>query len=89
MTLSIDGAWHAQHASDTFLQYFAIITHHFLFLQVYADDVLTKEEQIGLLFRAKRKCEGIIKAKHKIPGEQRNNASGAVLIVTAALWAKC
>lgn len=40
-----------------------------LFLQVCADDVLTKEEQIGLLFRAKRKCEGNIKTKHKIPGE--------------------
>lgn len=40
-----------------------------LFLQVYADDVLTKEEQIGLLFRAKRKCEGNIKSKHKVPGE--------------------
>ncbi|TNN67558.1 Parathyroid hormone/parathyroid hormone-related peptide receptor [Liparis tanakae] len=32
----------------------------------YADDVLTKDEQIGLLFRAKRKCEGNIKAKHQI-----------------------
>lgn len=37
------------------------------FCLVCADDVLTKEEQIGLLFRAKRKCEGIIKAKHKVP----------------------
>ncbi|TWW73785.1 hypothetical protein D4764_15G0011810 [Takifugu flavidus] len=34
---------------------------------VCADDVLTKEEQIGLLFRAKRTCEGNIKAKHKLP----------------------
>ncbi|XP_069013712.1 parathyroid hormone/parathyroid hormone-related peptide receptor [Embiotoca jacksoni] len=34
---------------------------------VYADDVLTKEEQIGLLFTAKRKCEGNIKGKHKVP----------------------
>lgn len=30
---------------------------------VYADDVLTKEEQIGLLFKAKRKCEGYIKSR--------------------------
>lgn len=42
---------------------------YFLFLQVFADDVLTKEEQIGLLFRAKQKCENIIEAKHNIPGE--------------------
>ncbi|CAF98426.1 unnamed protein product [Tetraodon nigroviridis] len=34
---------------------------------VCADDVLTKEEQIGLLFRAKRKCEDIIKVKHRVP----------------------
>lgn len=50
---------------------FAILTHCiFLFLQVCADDVLTKEEQIGLLFRARQKCEGNIKAKNRIPGEQ-------------------
>lgn len=42
---------------------------HSLFLQVLADDVLTKEEQIGLLFIAKQKCENIIKAKHNIHGE--------------------
>lgn len=42
---------------------------HSLGLQVFADDVLTKEEQIGLLFRAKQKCENIIKAKHNIHGE--------------------
>ncbi|KAM8839296.1 parathyroid hormone/parathyroid hormone-related peptide receptor isoform 2-T3 [Synchiropus picturatus] len=34
---------------------------------VRADDVLTKEEQIGLLFKAKRKCEAYIKSKHKFP----------------------
>ncbi|KAM4727704.1 parathyroid hormone/parathyroid hormone-related peptide receptor isoform 2-T2 [Anableps anableps] len=34
---------------------------------VYADDVLTKEEQIGLLFIAKRKCEDNIKSRGKIP----------------------
>ncbi|XP_018603155.1 parathyroid hormone/parathyroid hormone-related peptide receptor [Scleropages formosus] len=34
---------------------------------VDADDVLTKEEQIYLLFNAKRKCERAIKSKHKIP----------------------
>ncbi|ROL44145.1 hypothetical protein DPX16_5339 [Anabarilius grahami] len=33
---------------------------------VDADDVLTKEEQIYLLFNAKRKCERVIKSKHKI-----------------------
>ncbi|KAL2097326.1 hypothetical protein ACEWY4_006533 [Coilia grayii] len=33
---------------------------------VDADDVLTKEEQIYLLFNAKRKCERAIKSKHKI-----------------------
>lgn len=37
--------------------------------QVDADDVLTKEEQINLLFNAKRKCERTIKSKHKTPGE--------------------
>lgn len=30
---------------------------------VCADDVLTKEEQIGLLFKAKRKCEGNIRSR--------------------------
>lgn len=40
-------------------------------MQVYADDVLTKEEQIGLLFKAKRKCEGHIKSKLNISGEYR------------------
>uniref|UniRef100_A0A8P4KRF4 Parathyroid hormone 1 receptor n=1 Tax=Dicentrarchus labrax TaxID=13489 RepID=A0A8P4KRF4_DICLA len=60
------------HASCTSLpftfQYLPLLTPcHFLFLQVHADDVLTKEEQIGLLFRAKRKCEGNIKSKHRIP----------------------
>lgn len=45
------------------------IPSFFFILQVCADDVLTKEEQIGLLFRAKRTCEGNIKAKHKVPGE--------------------
>lgn len=50
------------------------------FLQVYADDVLTKEEQIGLLFRAKQKCESIIKAKHKIHGEQRQQRQFCVLL---------
>ncbi|TKS79713.1 Parathyroid hormone/parathyroid hormone-related peptide receptor PTH/PTHrP type I receptor [Collichthys lucidus] len=34
---------------------------------VSADDVLTKEEQIGLLFRAKRHCEGNITRRHNIP----------------------
>uniref|UniRef100_A0A8C6U348 Parathyroid hormone/parathyroid hormone-related peptide receptor n=1 Tax=Neogobius melanostomus TaxID=47308 RepID=A0A8C6U348_9GOBI len=31
---------------------------------VYGDDVLTKEEQIGLLFKAKRKCEGNIRSRN-------------------------
>lgn len=39
------------------------------FMQVEADDVLTKEEQIGLLFKAKRKCEVAISNKHKPGGE--------------------
>ncbi|KAK6490958.1 parathyroid hormone/parathyroid hormone-related peptide receptor-like, partial [Huso huso] len=34
-----------------------------LFLQVDVDDVITKEEQIYLLFNAKRKCERAIKSK--------------------------
>ncbi|XP_036453155.1 parathyroid hormone/parathyroid hormone-related peptide receptor [Colossoma macropomum] len=34
---------------------------------VEADDVLTKEEQIYLLFNAKRKCERAIKSRHRIP----------------------
>lgn len=68
--------WHLQH-SDTVPQCFTILSQLFVyFFQVYGDDVLTKEEQIDLLFRAKRKCEGIIKAKHRIPGEQRNNVLG-------------
>lgn len=41
----------------------------FIYLQIYADDVLTKEEQIGLLFMAKQKCERNIKSKAKIPGK--------------------
>lgn len=69
----IDGAVCLERASGTLLplQSFPSWTecHFLIFLQVYADDVLTKEEQIGLLFRAKRKCEGNIKSKHKIPGE--------------------
>lgn len=60
--------WHLQH-SDTVPQLFTILSHLIVFFQVYGDDVLTKEEQIDLLFRAKRKCEGIIKAKHRIPGK--------------------
>lgn len=56
--------------SVKFLQRVTMITHLSLSLQVYADDVLTKEEQIGLLFRAKQKCESIIEAKQKIHGEQ-------------------
>uniref|UniRef100_A0AAR2JLU1 Parathyroid hormone/parathyroid hormone-related peptide receptor n=1 Tax=Pygocentrus nattereri TaxID=42514 RepID=A0AAR2JLU1_PYGNA len=36
-------------------------------LQVEADDVLTKEEQIYVLFNAKRKCERAIKSKPRIP----------------------
>uniref|UniRef100_A0A8C5EUP4 Parathyroid hormone/parathyroid hormone-related peptide receptor n=1 Tax=Gouania willdenowi TaxID=441366 RepID=A0A8C5EUP4_GOUWI len=32
---------------------------------VHADDVLTRDEQIGLLFKAKKKCEGIIKSKQQ------------------------
>ncbi|KAI4896934.1 hypothetical protein NFI96_003078 [Prochilodus magdalenae] len=36
-------------------------------LKVEADDVLTKEEQIYLLFNAKRKCERAIKSRHKVP----------------------
>ncbi|KAL4646479.1 parathyroid hormone/parathyroid hormone-related peptide receptor precursor-like [Arapaima gigas] len=35
-------------------------------IEVNADDVLTKEEQIYLLFNAKRKCERAIKSKHKV-----------------------
>ncbi|KAF4116926.1 parathyroid hormone/parathyroid hormone-related peptide receptor [Onychostoma macrolepis] len=38
----------------------------FVYGLVDADDVLTKEEQIYLLFNAKRKCERAIKSKHKI-----------------------
>ncbi|KAJ8272961.1 hypothetical protein GJAV_G00095550 [Gymnothorax javanicus] len=34
--------------------------------KVDADDVLTKEEQIYLLFNAKRKCERAIKSRHKL-----------------------
>ncbi|XP_026231146.1 parathyroid hormone/parathyroid hormone-related peptide receptor [Anabas testudineus] len=34
---------------------------------VFADDVLTKEEQIGLLLKARWKCEGNIKSRPKIP----------------------
>ncbi|XP_014836409.1 PREDICTED: parathyroid hormone/parathyroid hormone-related peptide receptor isoform X1 [Poecilia mexicana] len=34
---------------------------------VYADDVLTKEEQIDLLVEAKKKCEDNIKSRGKIP----------------------
>ncbi|XP_073768140.1 parathyroid hormone/parathyroid hormone-related peptide receptor isoform X2 [Danio rerio] len=37
----------------------------FVYGLVDADDVLTKEEQIYLLFNAKRKCERAIKSKHK------------------------
>lgn len=66
--------------SVKFLQRVTIITHPSLFLQGYADDVLTKEEQIGLLFRAKQKCESIIKAKHKIHGEQRQRCQFCFLL---------
>lgn len=38
-------------------------------VQVDADDVLTKEEQMYLLINARRKCERVIKSKHKITGE--------------------
>lgn len=51
------------------LRQFLLIAPHLVFLQVCSDDVLTKEEQIGLLFKAKRKCEDNIKVKQKIPGE--------------------
>jgi len=34
-------------------------------VQVDADDVLTKEEQLYVLFNAKRKCELVIKSTHK------------------------
>ncbi|XP_028986571.1 parathyroid hormone/parathyroid hormone-related peptide receptor [Betta splendens] len=34
---------------------------------VFADDVLTKDEQIGLLLKARRKCEGNIKSGTRIP----------------------
>lgn len=69
-------------------KYFAKVTHYnVLFLQVYTDDVLTKEEQISLLFTAKQKCEGIIKAKHKIPGEQKHNTCCAVLIQSVLIFA--
>ncbi|XP_075953365.1 parathyroid hormone/parathyroid hormone-related peptide receptor [Anarhichas minor] len=68
--LFIDAAWHLQHAPCTSLpitlQYFPLLTL-FSNLQAYGDDVLTKDEQIGLLFRARRKCEGNIKSKHKVP----------------------
>ncbi|KAL3055316.1 hypothetical protein OYC64_018077 [Pagothenia borchgrevinki] len=33
----------------------------------YADDVLTRDEQIGLLFRAKQKCEENNKSTQKVP----------------------
>lgn len=87
-TLSTDRARSVQHLvkhSVKFLQCVTMITHPSLFLQVYADDVLTKEEQIGLLFRAKQKCESIIKAKHKIHGEQRlsNDQIKIIMICTA------
>ncbi|XP_061696337.1 parathyroid hormone/parathyroid hormone-related peptide receptor-like isoform X1 [Syngnathoides biaculeatus] len=36
--------------------------------EAHADDVLTKEEQIALLFKAKRKCESLIKSRQgKLP----------------------
>uniref|UniRef100_W5MT80 Parathyroid hormone/parathyroid hormone-related peptide receptor n=1 Tax=Lepisosteus oculatus TaxID=7918 RepID=W5MT80_LEPOC len=38
----------------------------FKYILVDADDVLTTEEQIYLLFNAKRKCERTIKSKHKV-----------------------
>lgn len=66
--------------SVKFLQRVTMITHLSLFLQVYADDVLTKEEQIGLLFRAKQKCESIITAKHKIHGEQHQQRQFCFLL---------
>lgn len=37
--------------------------------QVDADDVLTKKEQMSLIFKAKEKCEQTIKYKHNTPGE--------------------
>uniref|UniRef100_A0A8D0D6H5 Parathyroid hormone/parathyroid hormone-related peptide receptor n=1 Tax=Sander lucioperca TaxID=283035 RepID=A0A8D0D6H5_SANLU len=54
----------------------ALLLHNLDFLLIsllsglclaFADDVLTKDEQIGLLVRAKRKCEGNIKSKQKVP----------------------
>lgn len=70
-----DGAWHLQRAPCASPPLYASVfppsltPFRFLSLQVHADDVLTKDEQIGLLFRAKRKCEGNIRSKHKVPGE--------------------
>ena len=51
------------------IKHLSFTFHHCPVLQVYADDVLTKEEQIGLLFKAKQMCEDNIKSKTKIPGE--------------------
>ncbi|XP_029561127.1 parathyroid hormone/parathyroid hormone-related peptide receptor [Salmo trutta] len=46
--------------------FFSLVLSHVCLVE--ADDVLTKEEQIGLLFKAKRKCEVAISNKHK-PGD--------------------
>uniref|UniRef100_A0A8C2J5S6 Parathyroid hormone/parathyroid hormone-related peptide receptor n=1 Tax=Cyprinus carpio TaxID=7962 RepID=A0A8C2J5S6_CYPCA len=47
-----------------YLEYLSI--NYYIKLDVDADDVLTKEEQINLLLKAKQKCEQAIKSKHKI-----------------------
>lgn len=82
-------AWHIPYFTSHSLFY---LIHSFCFaLQVCADDVLTKEEQIGLLFRAKRKCEGIIKAKHKVPGKWEVAICVVMIIIysLALLWGWC
>ncbi len=51
-------------------QFWIILNYIFcVSVQVDADDVLTKDEQINILFNAKRKCERAIKSKHKITGK--------------------
>lgn len=47
-----------------------LLTLKYILLQVDVDDVITKEEQIYVLFNAKRKCERAIKSKmYKVSGK--------------------
>ncbi|XP_034144540.1 parathyroid hormone/parathyroid hormone-related peptide receptor isoform X1 [Esox lucius] len=56
-----------QHPGNMFLVHLFVMIKCIIFMldKVEADDVLTKEEQIGLMFRAKHLCEIAIKNKHK------------------------